>query len=421
MKIRKALYSFLLFLSVLAISSCSSTETFVSYPAVSDLSVEEKMEALGVDQMKVDYPEVYYYGPDFLERITDLVSQAKDYILITTFLGSSAPELEEFYSVLAEKAESGVRVYVSIDGLSSYDMTESRFVMTPLYFLKESGVNLIEYSPLTFAHVIAPQYMLLREHRKIFVIDGKISVIGGMNINYISLGSKEKNQRDSMYIFHSTVLAKSLTDQFVSIWNSSTVEKIDRDSFKTYENDSEGKIPAYMFNQGPGGKEKVADMYSVLINSAEKEILLFSFIPAYDENMLTALKNAKERGVRIVTVVSSEPRNSKGSFYAMPRVLEFSDEVYLTVSDAEIPLLHEKLMIVDGRYTVIGSTNFNFRSMALDNDISIVMDSEEFAQMSRDHFYDKIQDGAEHITEERAEELRKEGSAFSYFLVYYGG
>lgn len=414
-----------LFISIILISftSCVNTDVYSSeFTMRSDLSVEEKLEGFGAKKIYVDEPETYFAGELWLEKLIELTKESEDYILISTFLGSSSERTEPFYDLLCEKAESGVDVYLIIDGVSSYDMTESKDFLTPLYFLRESGVHLIEYSPITFTHLLAPHELMVREHRKMFVFDGRKCAIGGMNINYISIGSGEGgNQRDSMYLFSSSALSSALTDEFVNIWNEMSVEPLDRNDFASYPESDTGSIPSYLFNQGPGGKTTIGELYATLINSAQKEIDLIAFLPVYDENMGDALRRAKERGVYIKVVVSTEARSFAGVTYMLPDLLEIADEVYLTSDDKE-PLLHEKLMIVDDMYTVIGSVNFNYRSMGLSNEIALVLVSDEFALKEKAHLDERIADGSERIYLEDAIALKKaHGSAFAYFLNFYGG
>ena len=409
-------------LLILLLSSCVNTQSYVSEFTLSpDLSPEEKLNALGAKKIQVDEPECFFSGSLWLERLMELTRECEDYILITTFLGSSSPLTEEFYSLLCEKAESGIDVYMIIDGISSYDMTESRDFMTPLYFLRESGVHLIEYSPLTFMHIIAPHELIIREHRKMFIFDGRYSAIGGMNINYISIGSAENNQRDSMYLFSSSSLASALTDEFVNIWNEMSIEPLERDLFQSYENEGSESIDAYLFNQGPGGNAFISDLYATLINSAEKEIDFIAFLPLLDENMKASLRLAKDRGVHIKTIISTEPRSYGGVAYKLPELVELVDEAYLSY-DNDLPLLHEKLMVVDDKYTVIGSVNFNYRSMGLSNEIALMIDDEDFAAKEKAHLNERAGENAVKIDLSDAERIKKEGGSFFTFLFnYFGG
>ena len=209
---KKYIPLFLSFLLVLA-SSCSTTKPFTDTSVIeSDLSLSETLELYGGQKVTVDDPILYFDGSEWLMDMTEMVEEAEDYILLSTFLGSSCPNLEPLFDTLIKKAEEGVRVYVIIDGTSSLDMTESKFVMTNLAYLKEKGIKLLVYSPISFTHLINPVQIIIRDHRKMMVIDGKLAAIGGMNINFISMGAEDKTQRDSMYVFSSPSLSSLFID-----------------------------------------------------------------------------------------------------------------------------------------------------------------------------------------------------------------
>ena len=417
----------ILILSLLFFPSCASLDVFEDgYTLSEELTVEEKLVLSGGKEVMVDHPECYYDGGAFLDRLEELVEDADEYILISTFLGSLSPRLERFYSLLQEKAESGVAVYFMMDAVSSYDMTASKDYMTPLYFLRESGVHLHEFSPLTSMHLIAPQVMFLRDHRKLMVFDGEYAVLGGMNLNYISLGaSDDEVQRDSMYVFSSRALSSALTDAFVSVWNAASVDYIPRSLFHSYPYDYDGSLDAYLFNQGGDEKGRIAGMYASLINSAEKEILMFPYLPVMDKKMEASIRRAIDRGVKVKMLIPLDTRGyAKGGVsYLIPKLVDMGMELYVTeVGSDGLAMLHEKLMVVDGRYTVIGSSNFNYRTMSLAYEIALVLDSTGFAAESEEHFYSRIDEGSFYVSPEKAEEIKKEsGSWLGYMLIYYGG
>lgn len=414
-----------LLLVLLLMPSCMSTEAYVDgYASRQDLTVEEKLFHYGGVQIDVGTPECYFDGSAVLARMTELVEGAEDYILISTFLGSYSDELDGLYGALAEKAESGVDVYFMMDGISSLDMTESRNHMTPLYFLRESGVHLLEYSPMSFMRVLNPAELLVRDHRKLFVVDGRISGIGGMNLNYISIGSGEKNQRDSFYFFDSSALSKALATEFIKNWNDSSVEKLSLEDFSFAADDGSGHIKAYLFNQTHGGDVDISGMFSSLINSAEKSISILPYLPVLDGNMREALVAAIERGVEVEMVVPMESRGyaEAGVRYLLPKLTETGADVYVSVLGPDQPMLHEKLMVVDGRYSVIGSTNFNYRSMALAHEISMVLDDEELASFFLSHIEDRKAEGVVELDHETAEAWSKDGGSWlSYLMIYFGG
>ncbi len=406
-------------LAILVLSGCVNTDAFISGNA--GLSVEEAFAESNAEKICLDRIEAFYSGEEWMAKLMELTSDADDYILMSTFLGSSSAALEPFYRLLCTKAESGVDVYMIIDGSSSYDMTESRNYLTPLYFLKDHGVHLIEYNPFILSHIIAPQTLLRREHRKMFVFDGEYSALGGMNLNYISLGGEGASQRDSMYLFDSPDLARALVDIFVDAWNGNSVEKIRKDDFRCSEGHS-GKISAYLFNQDEKNT-LLAQMYAALFASAEKEILFFPYMPLMDDNMESALLEAKDRGVDIHLAAAMDRDYVVSSIsYVLPSLYDLCTNLYLVRAGDGMLNLHEKLLVVDGRYTVIGSANFNYRSMGLSNEICLVVDDVEFAEQCRKHFFSRLKEGSVLITEDEAQRVKgEEGSFFYYLYAFYGG
>lgn len=418
----------LLFASIIVfLISCSTTSDYISGYSKSDVPLEEKFEHFGAEPVTVDIPEMYFNGEEWLDRMTELAENAEDYILVSTFLGSSSERIEKFYRTLMEKAESGVDVYFIMDGTSAYDMTESQYYMTPLYFLREKGVHLLEYSPMSGMHLIKPSSLVIRDHRKLFVVDGKYSVIGGMNINYISLGAGEgKTQRDSMYLFSSTSLSNALIKEFVAIWNASSVDKMELSDYLR-EDDGKGIYNAYLFNYGSGSDDSISGMYGSLLNEAKDSVIILPYLPILDKNMEKAILDATSRGVAVDFYMDIDSRgySNSGMSYYMPKLIENTGAAFHLVhtdeEGNELPLMHEKLMIVDSRYVVIGSANFNFRSMGLSFEIALVVDSPEFAAEMISHVKDRCGYSVE-ITAEEAARMKKEyGSLFSYLFMYYGG
>ncbi|HAF85297.1 MAG TPA: phosphatidylserine/phosphatidylglycerophosphate/cardiolipin synthase family protein, partial [Sphaerochaeta sp.] len=234
---------------------CTSTSNLVKGPSVdTSLSLEQKMESYDIPKIEMTYPTIYYDGQLWRERVTELVRSSEDYIIISSFLASSAESLDELYSLIAQKAEEGVRVYFIVDGTGAFDMTETRFHLIPLKFLRDSGVHLLEYNPMSAARLVAGPKILLRDHRKYLIVDGKHLAIGGMNLNYISIGEAGNDlQRDSMYEFASPELCEVMLDGFVASWNEQTWDEVRREDFPVdYDfGKDEEQYTAWFANQSP--------------------------------------------------------------------------------------------------------------------------------------------------------------------------
>ncbi|MGN1163355.1 MAG: phosphatidylserine/phosphatidylglycerophosphate/cardiolipin synthase family protein [Candidatus Ornithospirochaeta sp.] len=417
----------LVLLSVL-VASCSSTKAFVAEETVSkEITLSEKLEYYGGREVLVDEPEMFFTGEEWLEKITEEVEKAEDYVLMSVYLGSVSPRLENLYSLLEEKAKSGVRVYLIVDGSSNMDMTDTKFVMTPVNYLRDSGVNVTVYSPMSFSHVINPKNLLVRDHRKLMVFDGKVAVLGGMNLNYISIGAGEENQRDSMYLFHSPDLAAALVEEFVSSWNSMSLEEIDASSFAT-SGEGEGEFKAWLFNSNIySGDVSMSGMFGSLINEASSTITLFPFLPAVDKNMEASLKAAVDRGVEVKMYCSEDPRTylKKGMAYGRYKLVSSTGADYYNVTfdedGNEYPLFHMKMMVVDDRYLVVGSSNFNFRSMAMSHEIAIVIDSPSIAVKAKEKALESAGNPVL-VSEETLKAIDDEmGSFLGFLIVFFGG
>ena len=408
--------------------ACSTTKPFTDKGMLdSDLTFSEKLEAYGGKKVNVDDPLLYFDGTEWLYDMTKMVDEAEDYILLSTFLGSSCPTLEPLFDTLVKKAEEGVRVYIIIDGTSSLDMTESKFFMTNLSYLREKGINLLIYSPISFSHLLNPVQIIIRDHRKMMVIDGKIAAVGGMNINFISMGAGDNTQRDSMYVFSSPSLSSLLIDEFVKIWNEGSVDYLDASSFMRYPSENE-EFDAWLFNRNVySGDVSIAGMFATLINEAKESIFLCPYLPTVDDRMSESLRVAEERGVDVEIWCSQDSRGyaKAGSSWAISKLVEDTGSQFHEVTyDSEgnlLPMYHMKMMVIDDRYVVIGSSNFNYRSMTLSHEIALVVDSPSFAKKAKEAAKISAGEGVI-LTKEEAEKAKKEyGNFFAYLFSYYGG
>ena len=168
-------------------------------------------------------------------------------------------------------------------------------------------------------------------------------------------------------------------------------------------------------------------MYASLIGSAEESIILLPYLPALDGRMKSALAAAVDRGADLKITMPIDVRGyaASGILYDLPDLMESTGaDVYCSVYDDDgdvLPLLHEKLMVVDSRYSVIGSANFNFRSMTLSEELALVIDSPELASILEAHVAG-IDEGSVLVTLSDAERMKREdGSFLAYLFTYFGG
>jgi cardiolipin synthase len=398
----------------------------ISGPSVdSSMDLAQKMTAYGVPKVSITRPVVYRDGHAWKNRVIELVENAEDYIILSSFLASSSEELEGLYSTIERKAREGIRVYFIVDGTGSFDMTATRFHMIPLNFLRDSGVHFLEFNPLSAARLISGVDLAYRDHRKYVIIDGKTLALGGMNLNYISIGAENADlQRDSMYEFASPTLCKIMLDSFVPWWNEQTWDTVRREDFSVDESfgADEPHFDAWYADQSPQMAE-LSGFYGSLLDEAKHSVKILPFLPFMDEPMLKAFRQTVERGIDVSMIlpIDSRESNRKGLEY-MLKTLQTTgiDLRQENLGEDTQQLLHEKLMIIDGRYVVIGSSNFNYRTMNLAYDISMVIDNPQMALELESH-YQTFYDNSYPITKEYAEQLHSFDKWSSFLFAFFGG
>lgn len=423
---RKFLGMLAAILLLLSLNGCSTTSLLVKGPAVDpSLSLALKLATFEIPKVQVTYPHVFYDGNDWRKHIQTLIESAKDYVVISSFLASSSDSLQPFFETLARKAEEGVRVYFIADGIGAFDMTDTRFHLIPLQFLRERGVHMLEYNPITAGRIVGGAKLFFRDHRKYIIIDGKQLAMGGMNLNYISIGSSDATlQRDTMYEFYSPELVSILLDGFVDFWNRNSWDEVKREDFSVDWQASEGEdlYDAWFVDQHPGSQQ-LSGLYGSLLSESKASIKVLPFLPFFDNNMIAAFAKAKDRGVDVEMIIPFDQRetNRKGIEYMAKDLLKMDIDLRIErEGESSKRLLHEKLMIVDSRYVVIGSANVNFRSLNLANELALVVDCPPLAVQVEGHFKELYQMTVP-ITENMADEWRTFDSLPRYMFGVIGG
>ena len=401
------------------------------------LELGEKLDILGYERIEMTFPTVYNDGSQWKDRLVRMLEDTQDYFICTVFLGSECDLNQDVFDTMKAKAQAGVDVYVVIDSSSALDMTKSRYHMRTLYDLRDYGVHLFEYNRMSANRIPWVFNLFYREHRKFFVSDGVHVAVGGMNMNYISMNSIEDGgDRDAMYVFDSPSCAKKLTDDFVEFWNRYSWEEIsslglDSGVLETdavadnavEDGSNEGAlISGWIANQTNGGE--IAPMYGAVMAQAKEEILMLPFLPTLDSDMYAAVEACTSNGVKFEMILRNDDRASllNASKYATKDLLDVGVEVWMEDPSAYTngSLLHEKLVIVDERYVICGSSNFNYRSLHISSEITLVIDSPELAMQLKEHYLE-IQDYSNQVSDEQASKwhtlLRK-----LYFIInYFGG
>jgi cardiolipin synthase len=331
--------------------------------------------------------ELLIDGPRTYQAMFAAIEQAHEYILVESFIFEEAVHGDLKLSLLLAQAEKrGVHVYVLYDAVGSMT-TEQQFLGS----LGEAGVTLCAFNPLNpFDHRFAG--LNQRDHRKIVVVDGQLAFAGGVNFsNAYRIASGQVRRRG---LSHQNALHEGWRDTHIELRGTAAkrLESLFRETWTRAECTG-AVMPAFREDAVKGGDTLVQivastpddvtnDIYVTLmsvITYAQKsiDITMAYFVP--DDALEAALRAAAQRGVEVRIILPSYSDFS-GVFYAgrahYRKLLDSGVKLY----ELEDAFLHSKSIVVDGVWSSIGSTNFDWRSFVHNDEISVCVIDLGFAQ-----------------------------------------
>ncbi|OGQ97788.1 MAG: cardiolipin synthase [Deltaproteobacteria bacterium RIFOXYD12_FULL_57_12] len=309
------------------------------------------------------------------------IKNAKDHINLESYLIEDDETGRTFADLLVQKQAEGVQVAVIYDSVGSMN--------TPAPFfqrLRDSGIQVIGFNPINPLATSEKWGLTHRDHRKILIADGKVAIIGGINISRVYSSSPFKRKRHEKAPIH-------WRDTDVQIEGPAVAEcqKLFFDTWQKQKGPDlsgtkyfpdlkeEGNALVQVVGSTPGQSNRLPFiMYVSAITFAEHSIHMTSsyFIP--DDQIIKALTDAARRGVD-VKIVLPGTSDSRLALYAQryhyPELLKSGVKLY----EHSTSLLHAKTAVVDKVWSTVGSTNMDFLSLLNNDEVNAVILSREFA------------------------------------------
>jgi cardiolipin synthase len=328
--------------------------------------------------------EVLLNGHQIFPSMLEAIGRARRTITFETFIYWSGEIGRKFADALGERARAGVKVHVLIDWVGSQRMDEEL-----LDTMKRAGVDVRRYHPLRW-YTLAR--LNNRTHRKLMIVDGRIGFTGGVGIADEWSGDAQDPQhwRDTHFRVEGPVVGQ-MQAAFLDNWTEVTgVVLHGEDYFPALE--PQGEHLAQMFTSSPGGgSESMQLMYLIAIAAAKKSIHLSAsyFVP--DEIASKMLVQALERGVRVRIILPGplidQSTVRKASRARWGPLLRAGAEIH----EFQPTMFHCKVMVVDEVWTSVGSTNFDNRSFAVNDEANLNVFDAAFARRQIEIFRGDLQ------------------------------
>ena len=303
------------------------------------------------------------------------IESAKISVTLCTYIFDNDASGKQFVSALERAVHRGVAVRVLIDSAGT------RYSWPPItYKLRHANIPFAKFLPASIFTPWRVATINLRNHRKSLVVDGGIAFTGGMNIRHGNvLANRPKSPVQDLHFRVEGPVVTELQEAFANDWAFMTDEILDGKIWFPEAKEA-GDVIARVIMDGPDSDFENA-RWTLLAALAEAQtsvqILTPYFLP--DNALITALNLAALRGVRVDIILPAKnnlPFVHWASRAMWWQVLERGCHVWLTPP----PFDHSKLMIVDGHWVLLGSANWDARSLRLNFELNVEGYGREFAR-----------------------------------------
>jgi cardiolipin synthase len=351
---------------------------------------------------RVDTFEVLHDGASFYASELAAIAAARQVVHIEAFIFHSGAVGDRFVAALADAARRGVRVRVIVDAIGSFSTPDRYF--DPI---RENGGQVAWYQPIRWYTL---KRFNNRTHRELIVIDGAIGYIGGAGIgsHWLDPTDGSRAWRDTMVRVTGSVVA-GMQGAFLDNWLESTGDIL-ADPQLYAPQCREGQRNAVIVSSVPsparGSRARV--LFQLLLASARESIDINTpyFLP--DASGRGELIRAARRGVRVRIVMPGSANNHpiarRASRMYYGELLDAGVGIY----EYQPGMIHAKILVVDATWSVVGSTNFDSRSFALNDEVNLaVIDSALAARLREDFAMDLTQSQAIDYSAWRARSWRE--------------
>jgi cardiolipin synthase A/B len=322
-------------------------------------------------------------GDEIFPAMLGAIRNARRTVNFESYIYWSGDIGRAFADALSERARAGLKVHVLLDAVGAAKMDP-----TWISEMQHADVQVFKYHPVSWYNL---GRLNDRTHRKLLVVDGNVGFTGGVGIapEWTGHAQDPDHWRDTHFQVEGPVVGQ-LQAVFLDNWIKVSGEVLHgEDYFPKLA--AVGDQQAQMFSSSPeGGSASMSLMYQLAITSASRTIDLSAayFVP--DELTIRTLIDALHRGVRLRIIVPGAHIDSETARSASRALWGASLAAGALIAEYSPTMYHCKVLIVDGRLTSVGSTNFDNRSFRLNDEASLNVLDEQFASEQTKIFEDDL-------------------------------
>ena len=320
-------------------------------------------------------------GEEMFEAMLDDLRSAKKFIFLEFYIIDPGVMWNRILEILVDKVQQGVEVKLLYDDIGCMATLPGDYTKR----LRKMGIDAHKFNKVIPRMTVAYNN---RDHRKILVVDGQVGYTGGINLadEYINHIVRFGHWKDGGVRLEGRAV-KALTRLFLMNWyiNRGEITDFDRYHFDSQRVEGKGIYIPYGSGPKPIYKEQVGKaVYQNIINQAIDYVYITTPYLIIDYDLTEDIKNAAMRGVdvRIVTPFIPDKKLiqivTRGAY---PDLLEAGVKIY----EYTPGFIHSKNVISDDELAVVGTINFDYRSLVHHYENAVLMyQTESIADIKQD-------------------------------------
>lgn len=321
---------------------------------------------------------VLYQNGHLLQALKESIQAAHHSVHFETYLWAKGNAETEFVTLLCNKAREGVSVRLLVDAVGALKASSRQMKK-----LRENGVQVAYYNPI---HRFSIKRFNNRSHRKLLIVDGTLGFTFGHGIMDAWDDTQDGEYwRDTGVGLRGSIVCQ-LQITFAQDWTEATsTPLLEQGCF--LKGEPSGSVTAHIVNSSTrDGDSSVALLYMLAIASARREVIIQNPYFAPDLNIVNLLRRVVGRGVTVRLMVPGHKTDSKVLRLAGQRLYGSLLHAGIRLFEYDRTFLHQKIVVVDGVWSHIGSTNFDSRSLVLNAEVGVGLFDPAIASQLRQAF-----------------------------------
>lgn len=322
-------------------------------------------------------------GDEIFDAMLACVNAAQAQILLEMYLVESGALMDRFISAWVEAVKRGVDVYLLFDDFGARELT-----VLDRQRIRQAGIGLVMYNPLRYGEL---RRNLLRDHRKLMVVDGATAFVGGMGLT----DAFDVTSNPATY-WHDT--AVQVRGPVVADWHT-----VFRDNWRYWTRQSlpepDAKYAGSDAVQGYGrfdqaghlcggrrfGAAVIQRSFLKRVRTAERHVWMMTAYFAPSRSLLRALKKAARRGVDVRLVCPGPISDHPAVRYAGHRYYYYLLRAGVRIFEYQPRFLHAKVLLCDD-WTSLGSSNVDRWNLRWNLEANQEIEDSRFAARIRELF-----------------------------------